>query len=146
MADFNELKNMANHKSSWRDRLAAIEGLKEYDTIPAKDIIIRLAIHDPVFKVKEAAFRLAQSRGYQYKGQPVFLGRKPKGNLVKGINQKLEKVRNLLGEEFTLEEFKEAFMKKYPVEYDTYEGDKEDRFDKWLDNVMRSLPKKSKPS
>ncbi len=103
---------------------------------------MRLAMNTPVFKVKEAAFRLAQSRGYKSNGKPVYLGKKPKGNLVKGISEKLAKVRKDLPKEVTLEAFKEAFKKKYPVEYDIYEGDKEKRFDKWLENVITNLPKK----
>ena len=43
---------------------------------------------------------------------------------------------------YTIEEFKEAFKAKYPEIYDIYEGDKEDRLDKWLENVTKNLPKK----
>lgn len=142
MTDLEELKRMARNRSSWRDRLAAINGLRNYDVQQAKDVIMRIAINDPVFKVKEAAFRLAQSRGYRSNGKPVYLGKKPKGNLVKGINSKLVNVRKELPEEYSLEDFKQAFKQKYPVEYDIYEGDKEERFDKWLENVTKSLPKK----
>lgn len=142
MKDFDTLKTMANNKSSWRERIEAIEGLKEYDTQQAKDVIMRLAINDPVFKVKEAAFRLAQSRGYQSKGKPVFLGKKSRGNLVKGIDKILANVQKELPEEYSLEDFKKMFQKKYPVEYDLYDGDKEERFDKWLENIIKSLPKK----
>ena len=143
-SNVDELKTKANNKSSWRDRLDAVNELKEYDCQQSRDILTHLAIHDPVWKVKEAAFRAAQTMGVIYGGKPLKLNKKPKGNLVKGINEKLVKVRNGLGDEYSLEEFKAAFQKKYPVEYDIYDGDREDRFDKWLENVVKTLPKAKK--
>lgn len=62
-ANINELKTKANNKSSWRERLSAVNVLKEYDCVQSKDILARLAINDPVFKVKEKAFRAAQALG-----------------------------------------------------------------------------------
>ncbi|MBS3985621.1 MAG: HEAT repeat domain-containing protein [Selenomonadales bacterium] len=140
--DIERLKRMANNKSNWRERLQAVEGLAVMDDQPSKDILARLAIHDPVFKVKEAAFRAAQARKITYAGKPIYLGKKPKGNLVKEINKKLVIVRDKLEEGFTLEDFKRKFSEMYPEIYDTYEGDKGDQLDKWLSNVIPSLPKK----
>lgn len=94
--DLEELKRMANNKCNWRERLKAVEELKNIDCQQSRDIIARLAIHDPVFKVKEAAFRIAQSFGIKKGGQDIYLGRKQKGNLVKGINKKLTNVRDRL--------------------------------------------------
>ena len=71
----------------------------------------------------------------------IRLNRKPKGNLVKGINGKLVKVRDSLPEGYTLDEFKRAFQERYPVAYDIYDGNKGERLDKWLENVIKSLPK-----
>ena len=62
-ASIEELKRMANNQNSWRERLAAVEQLKNYDCQQSRDILTRLAIHDVVFKVKEAAFRAAQAMG-----------------------------------------------------------------------------------
>ena len=73
--------------------------------------------------------------------EPIRLDRKPKGNLVKGINGKLVTVRNSLPEGYTLDEFKKAFQERYPVAYDIYDGNKGERLDKWLENVTKSLPK-----
>jgi hypothetical protein len=73
--------------------------------------------------------------------KPIYLGKKPKGNLVKDINKNLAKVRDSLDSEFTLNEFKEKFAKFYPEAYDIYEGDLESRFDKWLNSVIPTLPK-----
>lgn len=140
--NIEELKRMANNQNSWRDRLEAVKQLKEYDCQQSRDILTRLAIHDIVFKVKEAAFRATQAMGITKNGKPLYLGKKPKGNLVKGINKKLARVRDSLPEEYTIEDFKVAFQKMYPADYDAYEGDKEKRFDKWLENVVKSLPKR----
>lgn len=85
-ANINELKTKANNKSSWRERLSAVNVLKEYDCVQSKDILARLAINDPVFKVKEKAFRAAQALGVTSHGKPIYLGKSKKGNLVKGIN------------------------------------------------------------
>lgn len=140
--DIETLKRMANNKTNWRERLSAVKELSTMNDQPSANVLCRLAIHDPVFTVKEAAFRAAQARKLTYAGKPIFLGRKPQGNLVEGINKKLAVVKNSLAEEFTLEEFKERFQEKYPEAYDIYEGDKQDGFDKWLKNVITSLPKK----
>ena len=140
--NIEELKKMANNQNSWRDRLSAVEQLKNYDCQQSRDILARLAIHDDVFKVKEAAVRAAQTLNITKGGKPIYLGKKPQGNLVKDINKKLSRVRDSLPEEYTIDEFKEAFKKLYPAAYDVYEGDKENRFDKWLTNVTKTLPKK----
>lgn len=140
--NIEELKQMANNQYSWRDRIVAIEQLKKYDCQQSRDILTRLAIHDAVFKVKEAAFRAAQGMGITKNGKPLYLGKKPRGNLVKDINKKLTHVRDNLSDEFSFDEFKAEFKKLYPIAYDIYEGDKDKRFDKWLSNVISSLPKK----
>ncbi len=140
--NIEELKRMANNQASWRDRIKAVNALKNYDCQQSRDILARLAIHDIVFKVKEAAFRACQSLGVTKNGKPIRLQKKKKGNLIPQIHKKLTVVRNALPEEFTLEEFKDEFKKRYPAAYDAYEGDKGKLFDKWLNNVIPSLPKR----
>lgn len=140
--DIETLKKMAGNKSNWRERCQAVVELGKMDCQQSKDILARLAIHDPVFKVKEAAFRAAQARKITYAGKPILLGRKPKGNIIEGINKKLTAVRNMLDEGFTLDDFKKKFAEMYPEAYDTCEGDKGDQFDKWISNIITSLPKK----
>lgn len=141
-ANIEELKRKANNQNSWRERLEAVNELKNYDCQQSRDILTRLAIHDVVFTVKEAAFRAVQAMGVTKNGKPISLGKKPKGNLVDGINKKLTHVRDSLPEGYTLDEFKSAFQQQYPAAYDAYEGDKGTQFDKWLGNVIQSLPKK----
>ena len=105
-----ELKRKATNQSNWRERLEAVNELKNYDCEQSRSILTNLAIHDSVFVVQEAAFRAAQSMKITKNGQPIRLNRKPKGNLVKGINGKLVTVRNSLPEGYTLDEFKKAFQ------------------------------------
>lgn len=50
-ANIEELKRMANNQNSWRERLAAVEQLKNYDCQQSRDILTRLAIHDVVFNL-----------------------------------------------------------------------------------------------
>lgn len=140
--NIEELKKLANDKTSWRNRLRAVETLKHYDCQKSRDIVTRLAINDLVFTVKEAAFRAAQGFGVTSKGKPIYLGRKPKGHLIKDINKKLEKVRNSFSGEFTLDEFKVKFRAMYPEAYDVYDGDRGNKMDEWISNVLKSLPKK----
>lgn len=140
-ANLEELKRKANNQNSWRERLEAVNILKNYDCQQSRDILTRLAIHDIVFSVKEAAFRAVQAMGVTRNGKPIYLGKKPKGNLIAGINKKLVHVRDSLPEDYSLDDFKTAFKRLYPAAYDAYEGDKGKRFDKWLGNVSSSLPK-----
>lgn len=105
----DELLKKANNELSWRDRMDAVNELKNYHCKESERVIVKLALHDPVFKVKHAAFLVAQSWGVKIGGVPIRLGKKPKGNLVKDIHKKLAKVRDSLGEEFTIEQFKEKF-------------------------------------
>ena len=141
-ANIEVLKRKANNQNSWRERLEAVNELKNYDCQQSRDILTRLAIHDLVFTVKEAAFRAVQAMGVTKNGKPIYLGKKPKGNLIDGISKKLTHVRDSLPEGYTLDEFKIAFKQQYPAAYDAYEGDKGKQFDKWLGNVIQTLPKK----
>ena len=140
--NIEELKRMAANPNSWRERLSAVNELKEYDCQQSRDILERLAIHDVVFTVKEAAFRAVQAFGVTRNGKPIYLGKKPKGNLIEGINHKLTRVRDSLPDDFTIEDFKAAFQKLYPEAYDAYDGDKGSKLDEWLSTVIPSLPKK----
>ena len=141
-ANIEELKRKANNQNSWRERLEAVNELKNFDCQQSRDILTRLAIHDVVFTVKEAAFRATQAMGVTKSGKPIFLGKKPKGNLIDGIMKKLTRVRDSLPEDFTLDDFKSAFQQLYPAAYDAYDGDKGKQFDKWLSNIIPTLPKK----
>lgn len=137
-----ELIRAALDECNWRRRKSAVEKLKSYHTKETEKIVVKLALNDPVFKVKNAAFLVAQEWKVKINGQPIRLIKKKKGNLVKDIHKKLAKVRDAFESEFTLDEFKEKFKEKYPKIYDIYEGDKGNRLDKFLEDCLKSLPKK----
>lgn len=135
---------MAGDKSNWRKRLKAVNELKKWDCQQSRDVLTRLAIHDLVFAVKEAAFRAAQAMGIEKNGQKIWLGKKPKGNLIKDINKMLYKVQDKMeaSEEFNIEEFKAKFKQLYPEAFDVYQYERRDKFDTWIQNVLKSKPKK----
>jgi len=138
-SNLEDLKKKSNNKSSWRDRLDAVNELKRYDCRQSRDIIKILALHDPVYKVMEAAFGAAQAFGITKKRKPLYLGKKKKGNLVEGITKILVRVRNSFEGEFCVQDFKEKFKGIDPRTYDTYEGEMGDGFDEWLENVLLTL-------
>ena len=73
--NMEELKRKATNQSNWRERLEAVNELKNYDCEQSRSILTNLAIHDSVFAVKEAAFRAAQSMKITKNGQPIRLNR-----------------------------------------------------------------------
>ena len=44
--NYEELKKKSRNKKSWRQRLEAVNELKEYDSKQSRDIILNLALHD----------------------------------------------------------------------------------------------------
>lgn len=135
--NIDELKTRASDKSNYKIRLNAVEQLGIYKCKQSKDILWRLMINDKVYAVQESAFRKLQSFG-----EDVKLPRKKKGHLVKDINKKLAKVQSAFESDFTIQEFNEKFKSIYPVEFDIYSFEKQNNFDKWVLNVLSSLPKK----
>jgi len=142
-SNIEELKKKSINKSNWRERLDSVNELKQYDCRESRDIITRLALHDPVYKVVEAAFRAAQAFGITKKGKPFYLGKRKKRNLDESIMKILVGVRNSFEGEFDIQAFKEKFKMMDLKTYDTYEGDMGDELDEWLKNAVSSLPKKS---
>ena len=138
--NINELVKMAGDKTNWRKRLEAVNELKNWDCQKSRDVLTRLAIHDLVFKVKEEALRATQPLGITKNGKRLKFG-KPKGHLIKDINEKLYKVDNAIEESFEITKFKEKFKQLYPEPYDVYEGDRGNRFNEWILNVLKNKPK-----
>lgn len=135
-SNLEDLKKKSKNKSNWRDRLDSVNELKRYDCRQSRDIIKVLALHDPVYKVKEAAFGAAQAFGITKKGKPLYLGKKKKENFVDGINEILVRVKNSLSGKFSVQDFKEKFKATDPWTYDTYEGNMGDGLDEWLKDVL----------
>jgi len=136
-ANIEELKKLAGDKTSYKNRTSAVDALGKHKCQQSKDILWRLMINDKVYAVQNAAFLKLQAFG-----EDVKLPRKKKGHLVKDINKKLGRVRDSLNEEFTTEEFNDKFREMYPEEFDIYSFEKSGKFNQWVDNVLKSLPKK----
>jgi len=136
-----DLKRKSNNKTNWRERLDSVNELKGYDCKQSRDIIKILALHDPVYKVMEAAFTAAQAFGLTKKGKPLYLRKKKTGKLDEGIDKILARVRDSFKGEFSAQEFKDKFKAMFPKTFDTYEGDMGDTFDEWLSNVLLSQHK-----
>lgn len=135
--NFEELRKSANRTSNWRERLDAVEELGKWKDKKTIDVLTHRMTSDSVYKVQEAAFR--KLKGF---GEDVQLPPKSKGELVKGVTKILIRIKKSLPAGHTFEEFKEKFKKMRVDVYDTYEGDKGDDFDKWLEDTWASLSTK----
>lgn len=142
-SNMEELRKKANNKNDWGERLNAIKELKKYDCQQSRDILTRLALHDRVFKIKEEAFRACQTLGIQKGGKPIFLAKKDIGYKNKDFTKTFQRVkRESKMEELDLEEFKEKFKQLNPEMYDVMKYEKANKFDDWIMNIYKGLPKK----
>ena len=133
--NIDDLKKMAATKSDANLRLQAVEELGKWKSQQSIDILWRLMMNDLVYEVQNAAFLRLQSFGEQVK-----LPRKAKGNLIKQIDKKIEKVLKSIEGKITFSEFVETFKKKLPEEFDVYKHEKKTTFDKWLKNIVAGFP------
>jgi hypothetical protein len=135
--NFEELKKSASRTSNWRERLAAVEELGQYNDQQTINILTRLMSSDAVYPIQEAAYRKLRAFG-----EDVQLPPRKKGDLIKGAGKILLRIKKSLPEGHTFEEFKEKLQKMRSDVYDTYEGDKGPDFDQWLETTWASLLKK----
>ncbi|EJP4178194.1 HEAT repeat domain-containing protein [Vibrio vulnificus] len=136
------LVKAANCKTSWKKRLSALQEIKSIDCRERQDVVIRLALHDKVYKVKEEAFRIAQSLGFTKNGQPIKLGRKNIGYKPKDFTKIFQRIkREKKMDEFDLSLFREHFEVVAPEMFDVMLYEKGKKFDAWLENSFQSLPK-----
>lgn len=135
--NYAELKKQANRTSYWRERLDAVEELGHWNNKQIIDILMRLMNNDAVYKIQEAAFRKLKKFG-----EDVELPPRKKGDLVKDVTKIMLRIKKSLPAGHSFKEFKEKLQKMRLDVYDTYEGDKGADFDKWLENMWESLPKK----
>lgn len=133
--NIDDLKKMAATKSDANLRLQAVEELGKWKSKQSIDILWRLMINDLVHEVQNAAFLRLQSFG-----EKVKLPRKAKGNLIKQIDKKIEKVLKPIDGQISFSEFVDAFQKKLPEEFDVYKHEKKNNFDKWLKNIVTAFP------
>lgn len=94
-------------------------------------------------EVKEEAFRAAQAMGITYRGNPIRLGRKDIGFKTKDFTKVFLRIkREKSMEELDLYVFKEAFKTIAAEMYDVMEFEKGQKFDDWIANTYKCLPKK----
>jgi hypothetical protein len=135
--NYEELKKQASRTSNWRDRLDAVEELGQWQNKQVIDVLTRMLKEDAVYKVQEAAYRKLKKFG-----EDVQLPPRKKGDLIKGVNKILLRIKKSLPEDHSYKEFKEKLKKTRLDVYDTYEGDKGADFDKWLENMWVSVSKR----
>ena len=142
-ANIDELVKNANCKFCWKTRLKALEEIKKYDCRQSRDVITRLALHDKVYKVKEEAFRAAQSLGITKNGNPIRLGKKDIGFKPGDFTKLFQRIkREKKMEELNLTEFKATFKIMNPEMLDIMSFEKGSNLDTWIENTFKGLPKK----
>jgi hypothetical protein len=62
-----------------------------------------------------------------------------KGELMKDVSKVLLRIKKSLPRDHKYEDFKDKLKKMRIDIYDTYEGDKGDEFDSWLEQTWSSL-------
>ncbi|SMF90060.1 HEAT repeat-containing protein [Paenibacillus uliginis N3/975] len=131
---YKELKAAANRTADWRERLKAVEELGKIDNPQALDVLKHRMMNDPVYKVQEAAYQQLKEVG-----EDVQMPPRRQEELVKGLTKMLVRIKKSLPAGHSYEEFKEKLKKMRIDVYDTYEGDKGEEFDKWLEDKWASL-------
>lgn len=133
---FEELKKSANRNANWRERLQAVEqlGQEEWNNEQTIHLLTRIMENDSVRRVQEAAYDSLRKLG-----EPVRLPAKRQEELVKGLTKTLVRIKKSLPVDHSYEEFKEKLKKMRIDIYDTYEGDKGNYFDAWLEEKWAAL-------
>ncbi|WP_040949878.1 HEAT repeat domain-containing protein [Gorillibacterium massiliense] len=132
--NYAELKKSANRTANWRERLSAVEELGKWNTTQTIDILKNRMLNDTVYQVQEAAYHKLKALGVD-----VQLPPRKKGDLLKDASKTFLRVRKSLPYGHTFEEYKEKLQKMRSDLYDTYEGDKGEEFEQWLESKWASL-------
>ncbi|HEY0828948.1 MAG TPA: HEAT repeat domain-containing protein [Bacilli bacterium] len=136
-ANYEELKKSANRTSNWRERLEAVEELGQWKNQQTIDVLKHRMLNDAVFKVQEAAFCKLKELG-----EDVQSPSRNKGDVIEGTTKVLVRIKKSLPKAHSFDEFKEKLKKMRLDMYDTYEGEKDTDFDKWLEGKWASLSKR----
>lgn len=135
--NYDELRKAVNRASNWRLRLDTIEELGKWKHKRTIDILLHRMNNDAVYKVVEAAHRNLVKFG-----EDVELPPRNRFELIKDANKVFLRIKKSLPRDHTFEEYKEKLKNMRLDLYDTYEGDKGDEFEAWLENVWESANKK----
>ena len=135
--NYEGLRKSINRNSNWRERLAAIEELGKWKHERTIDVLLHRMHNDAVYKVQEAAFQKLSNFG-----EKVQLPPRNKFELIKDTNKVLFRIKKSLPADHTYEAFKEKLKNMRLDLYDTYEGDKGEDFDQWLENAWKTAKRK----
>ncbi|WP_255551165.1 HEAT repeat domain-containing protein [Sporosarcina sp. E16_8] len=135
--NYDELRKAVNRASNWRLRLDTIEELGQWKHKRTIDILLHRMNNDAVYKVVEAAHRNLVKFG-----EDVELPPRNRFELIKDANKVFLRIKKSLPRDHTFEEYKEKLKNMRLDLYDTYEGDKGDEFEAWLENVWETANKK----
>lgn len=139
------IKDLKN-ELSYKVRLEAINKIKEYDLndekyTALKEIVIRLALTDRVFAVKQGAFLLCQKNKLKKNGEVINLGKKNTGYSPNDIRKMFLKIkRETRMEALDLNLFKEYFQTISPKMYDVMSYEHM-YFDNWIRGIYKYLSK-----
>ncbi|MDG5788520.1 HEAT repeat domain-containing protein [Evansella sp. AB-P1] len=136
-ANLNELKKSINRMSNWRERMDAVEELGKWKSRETIELLKYCVAGDPVYPVKEAAYRQLQTLG-----EKVAMPERKDQEVIPGTEKILVRIKKSLPKGHSYEDFKEKVKKMRLDLYDTYEGEKGAGFDKWLEEVWSTLPAK----
>lgn len=137
-SNINESIKLSNDKTNFKNRLKAVEELGKWKCQQSIDKLWRLMISDKVYSVQRNSFLKLQLFG-----EKVKLPKKKKGHLIKDINRKLLNIyASFHSDEYTLLDFKLKFKQTYPEIYDIYTYEKKQKFDEWIESVVKHSPKK----
>ncbi len=142
--NIDKLVKQAGLTSDYKARLNALKELKKYDCKESRDVILRLALYDKVFKVKAEAFKVAKSLDIKKNGKALKLGKKNIGYKLEDfikIFLKIKETKEM--EELDLNLFKKALKALDPEMYDVMRFEKGDKFNSWVKTSYSCLPKKS---
>ncbi len=134
MTKLQELKKSINRTSNWRERLDAIQELSEIKSKDAIELLKYSMNGDSVYKVQEAAYRTLVALG-----EDVVMPKRKQGEVIKGTNKILLRIKKSLPADHSYHDFKEKVKKMRADLYDTYEGEKGGDFDHWLEETWASL-------
>ena len=140
--NIDKLIKQAGLKSDYKARLAALKELKKYDCSESRDVILRLALHDKVFKVKQEAFKAAKILGIEKNGKALKLGKKNIGYRLEDFIKVFLKIKDTKEmDELDLNLFKKTLKTVNPEMYDVMRFEKGEKFNSWVKTSFKCLPK-----
>lgn len=142
--NIEQLVKQTGLTSDYKARLKALTELKKYDCPQSRDVILRLALHDKVFKVKQEAYKAAKILGIQKNGKAITLGKKNIGYKLEDFTNMFLRIKNEKEMDvLNLNLCKETLKKLNPEMYDVMKFEKKDKFDSWIKTTFNCLPKAS---